>query len=292
MENVNSDLLLVILGQTASGKSQRAIQIAKQFNGEIICADSRTVYQGLDIGTAKPTQQDRIQVRHHLLDIIKPSQDFNVSDFKRLADEAIADILRRGKLPILVGGSGLYIDAVIYNYQFRDYNQQEIDQEMTTAQMQRLIRDMGLELPTNSNNPRHLLGILKSGANAPNNRELRDNTLLVGLAPPEDVLLQRIEKRTRNMVEDGLIEELKSVVAEFGWQPNALQAPAYISFKGYLDGSLNLEDCINKCIIADKRLAKKQATWFKRNKSIHWLNYPSKYVESTIKLLNNYIRND
>ena len=129
MENVNSDLLLVILGQTASGKSQRAIQIAKQFNGEIICADSRTVYQGLDIGTAKPTQQDRIQVRHHLLDIIKPSQDFNVSDFKRLADEAIADILRRGKLPILVGGSGLYIDAVIYNYQFRDYNQQEIDQQ-------------------------------------------------------------------------------------------------------------------------------------------------------------------
>ena len=110
--------LLVIVGPTASGKTALAIELAERMNGEIICADSRTVYRGLDIGTAKPTPEERARVPHHLLDVVDPDQPFSVADFKRLAEQAITDVRRRDKLPILVGGSGLYIDAIIYDYQF------------------------------------------------------------------------------------------------------------------------------------------------------------------------------
>lgn len=110
--------LIVIVGPTASGKTTLAIELARRLDGEIICADSRTVYKGMDIGTAKPTEEEQLFVPHHLLDVVDPGERFTVADFKRLANEAIIDIIGRGKVPIMVGGSGLYIDAVLFDYKF------------------------------------------------------------------------------------------------------------------------------------------------------------------------------
>lgn len=120
------DKLVVIVGTTASGKSRAALKMAQEHNGEIICADSRTVYIGLDIGTSKPSKTDQKKIKHHLLDIVAPDQKFNVSDFQKLANEAIKDIQTRGKLPIMVGGTGLYIDAVIYGYNFDKKSRQKL----------------------------------------------------------------------------------------------------------------------------------------------------------------------
>ncbi len=283
--------LVVILGQTASGKSSLAMEIAKKFDAEIICADSRTVYRRMDIGTAKPSKQDQELVRHHLLDIVEPDQPFNVSDFKRLAIEAIEDIASRSKLALMVGGSGLYIDSVIYDYQFRE-KKQKVDPSLSIEQLQQAVADQGLELPENRKNRRHLIGVLQSGQNPPNNKRLRDNCLIIGLDPGKERLLKNIKQRVEASLEAGLIAELKGLVDEFGWEPYALQAPAYLSFRGYLESSMNIAEATQKNVLADKKLAKKQATWFKRNKSIHWLKNPSQYVSSTTELVNNFIRNE
>jgi tRNA dimethylallyltransferase len=120
------DALVVIVGTTASGKSQLAMQVAQERNGEIIAADSRTVYKGMDIGTAKPSLEDQKKVRHHLLDVVEPNQKFSAGDFQKLAQEAIKDIHSRGKLPIMVGGTGLYVDSILYDFNFRPANPQEL----------------------------------------------------------------------------------------------------------------------------------------------------------------------
>ena len=151
--------LIAIVGETASGKTAAAIEAAQKFDGEIICADSRTVYRYLDIGTAKPTKQEQAVVPHHLLDIVEPDEIFTVADFKKLADASIIDIHARGKLPILVGGTGLYIDAVLYGYQFSP--------------------EKGAK---DSKNPRHL------APDTPRRlSELRSNTCIVGLQRPVEL---------------------------------------------------------------------------------------------------------
>lgn len=133
------DKLVVIVGTTASGKSAEAMKIAQQYGGEIICADSRTIYKGLDIGTSKPSKQDQAKVKHHLLDIIEPDQKFNVAQFQKLANATIKDIQKRGKLPVMVGGTGLYVDAVIYGYDFDKKSRQQLRPNTLV---------LGLDLPT------------------------------------------------------------------------------------------------------------------------------------------------
>jgi tRNA dimethylallyltransferase len=294
MDTLDRQPLVTIVGQTATGKTGLAIEIAKKYNGEIICADSRTVYRGMDIGTAKPNSEEQQQVRHHLLDVVDPDQKFTVADFKRLAQEAIDDISSRSKLPILVGGSGLYIDSILFDYQFRteDGLDKTLTADMSVEDMQAKILDMGLELPNNSKNPRHLSRVIESGQNAPVNRELRADSLVIGLSPDSDYLSQNIRKRTQAMVDQGLITEIRALVKRFGWDHYAFQNPAYVAFRDYINGVENLEQAIDKVIAADLKLAKKQATWFKRNKSIHWLSDPSKYVASTTTLVNNFIHKD
>ncbi|MEM6998184.1 MAG: isopentenyl transferase family protein [Patescibacteria group bacterium] len=145
--------LLAIVGQTASGKSSLAMRVAKQFDGEIIAADSRTVYKGLDIGTAKPTVDDMQQVRHHTIDVVDYGQSFTVADFKRLAHQAIFDIQERGKLPMLVGGSGLYLNSVLYDYELGGPADEGMRRELsglTVHELQRRIVQTGIEMPENS----------------------------------------------------------------------------------------------------------------------------------------------
>jgi tRNA dimethylallyltransferase len=253
---MRNPLLLVIVGPTASGKTKLAIDLARKYNGEIICADSRTVYKGLDIGTAKPTEQERRIVRHHLLDVVAPNESFTVSDFKRLAISAIADIAARGKLPILTGGSGLYVDAVLYDYGFSDDG----------------VRD--------GTNPRHAHpGSLHTKSS------LRDNTIIVGLMVDRDVLKQRIVQRVESMVDAGLAQEIKWLLAEFP-ETKALQSPGYKAFREYVLGSQSLQQAKEKFASNDYQLSRRQMTWFRRNKSIHWVENPSKADDFVTTFLN------
>ncbi len=279
--------LLVILGETASGKSALAIELAERFNGEIICADSRTVYRGMDIGTAKPPTADQTRVRHYGLDLVDPGERFTVADFKEYTLQVMADITARGKLPIIVGGSGLYIDSVIYDYEFRapadaaKWAELRAElQGLSVEELQRRVLAQGLELPSNARNPRHLVRTLETGGRSAARSELRPNTLLLGLKVERDVLEQRITGRVDEMIEAGLVDEVRRMIERYGSATEALQAPGYKAFGGYVAGTKALDQAKSEFIRSDMRLAKRQRTWFRRNKSIHWLATDDKLAEA------------
>lgn len=279
--------MVVIVGATATGKSALAIELAERLNGEIICADSRTLYRYMDIGTAKPTAQDRAQVPHHGLDLVDPDEPFTVADFKRYAEHKITEITARGKLPIMVGGSGLYIDAVLYDYQFVATGDSMLRAELeglSVEELQRKIADHGLELPADPHNPRRLMRVIETGGavggSADRERGLRPATFVLGLDMPIDILEARIAARVEDMVGQGLIDEVRSVGERYGWEAQALQAPGYRAFHEYLAGSMTLDEAKAAFVKNDRALAKRQKTWFKRNKSIHWLATEDKTTES------------
>jgi tRNA dimethylallyltransferase len=246
------------VGPTASGKTALAIEMAQKFDGEIICADSRTVYKSMDIGTAKPTNVERELVPHHLLDVVEPDEPFTVADFKKLANESIDDICRRGKLPIMVGGSGLYIDAVLFDYGFASKGAKHD--------------------PTN---PRHL------DKSEPQIRHgMRDNTLLVGLNPDLEVIKQRITDRVDEMLSQGFEDEVGYLYSKYGDGTKALQAPGYRAFRDYIENKISLDEAKAQFIRNDYLLARRQRTWFKRNKSIHWLDNREEYVDILTTFLN------
>ncbi len=252
--------LIVIVGPTGSGKSALALELASSYSGEIICADSRTVYKGMDIGTAKPSPSDLRQVAHHLLDLVEPGQRFTAAEFKRLAEAAIGDILARDKLPFLVGGTGLYVDAVIFNYQFSEQGAE---------------RD--------PRNPRHL----QTGSSPDNHKEMRPNTLVIGIDPGKEVLKQRITARVEAMFEQGLKEEVRRLAQTYGWGNEAMTGVGYKEFKGYFAGDTSLEEVRASILKNTVDYAKRQRTWFKRNKSIQWLSDPRDAVEIVTTFLNN-----
>lgn len=280
--------LVVVVGPTASGKTSLAIDLALKFNGEVICADSRTVYKGMDIGTAKPTVPERRGLPHHMLDLVIPDQPFSVADFKRLALEAIDDITSRGKLPIMVGGSGLYIDSILYDFQFRpvddDIRRQFKDASVEELQSELLSR--GIELPENYQNQRYLLRSLEAGHQTSVHNKLRDNTLVIGMQVDPEILKSRITSRVDNMVNSGLVDEVKMLSEKYGWDIAPMQASSYKSLKNYIEGTQSIEQAKAEIVALDSKLAKKQRTWFKRNNSIQWVLDPSKSVDLVTTFLN------
>lgn len=250
--------LLAIVGETASGKTELAIALAELCNGEIICADSRTIYRGLDIGTAKPTPAERAAAPHHLLDIRDPDETYTVAEFQKDALARIADIASRGRLPILVGGSGLYIDAVIFGYTFQNDG----------------VRD--------ETNPRHLA--VGSGSQ---DKRLRPNTLVLGMQRPREDLEARITARVEAMVAAGLVEEVRTAVSTYGREAPGLSGICYGAFADYLDGTISLDEAKAMFVRGDKVLAKKQRTWFRRNKSIQWVDNRRDAVAITTTWMNN-----
>lgn len=274
--------LIVIVGQTGSGKSELALSVAKRFSGEIISADSRAIYKGMDIGTAKPSLAERADIPHHLIDLIYPNQTFNVSVYKKLAEEAIHQIQQANKLPILVGGSGLYIDSIIFDYGFRAQVSKEkrADLEMkTVSQLQQEIRRLKLDLPSNSQNPRHLIRTIETNGQPSLRSPIRPNTLVVGIAHPPEILKQRISQRTNNMIGDGLIQELQGLVKTYGWDLPSMQIPSYQSLRPYIEKNLSLDQAIELSIQKQIQFAKRQATWFKHNKYIHWTDQQIEAVD-------------
>ena len=270
--------LLVIVGETASGKSALALELAKKFNGELICADSWTVRREVNIGTAKPSAKEMSAVPHHLIDVVGPDEDFTAAVFKDLALQAIEDISSRGKLSILVGGTGLYVDGVIYDFGFLQEGDRTEREALNTLSIEELLAEIearGIELgDVDTRNKRRLIRLIETNGAEPTRRELRRNTLILGLKTDREMLRERVEKRVDAMLKAGLEHEVRGLVERYGWDCEALKGVGYSQWKAYFEGTQNLEETRTKIIKATMDLAKRQRTWFKRNKSIQWLDTP------------------
>lgn len=270
--------LVVIAGPTASGKTGLSIELAKRYNGEIICADSRTIYKGMDIGTAKPTVQERQGVVHWGLDLVEPGVSFSAADFKRYADEKIKDIRHRGRVPFLVGGTGLYIDAVIFNYQFggaADPVFRTQLEQLSIEQLQQHCIDNNIELPENKQNKRYLIrAIEQKSINQKRNATVDKDVIVVAIATDRDILRARIQERTEQFFDNGVVEEATILGKKYGWQSEAMTGNIYPLVRRHLNGELGLDEMKDKFTTLDWRLAKRQIAWLKRNPEVKWLSLP------------------
>lgn len=282
--------LMVIVGETASGKSALAMEVAEKFHGELICADSWTVYKGFDIGTAKPSTEDREKIPHHLLDVADPREGFSAVVFQRLAKQAIADITGRGKLPILVGGTGLYIDSVLYDYQFLPPSEPALRAELNVLSLPEVIErseEMGLDTTgIDLGNKRRIIRLIENNGQRPSRMPLRENTLILGISIPRDELRERITQRTDAMLAAGLEKEAESLAERYGWDVEPMKGIGYAEWKEYSAGVHSLTETRERIIKASMGLAKRQRTWFKRNDSIQWLSDRSNAVEIITTYLN------
>lgn len=269
--------LLVIVGETASGKTGLAIAAAQVFNGEVICADSRTVYRGMDIGTAKPTLEEQAGISHYGLDLVNPGERFTVADFKAMAEQSIAAIQAKGKLPIVVGGSGLYIDALLFDFELGpevDFARRQELEQLSIETLQQKIIQAGLKMPENKRNKRYLIRTLERGSVSIEPKPLRANTLVIGLRPDRSLLEAKIRSRVTAMLQAGFIDEVKQLMGEYAGEYEAFRAPGYKPFGEYVKGEKTLEEAQEAFVRNDLHLAKKQRTWFKRNPAIHWFETP------------------
>lgn len=270
--------LIAIVGPTASGKSALAIEIAKKYRGEIICADSRTIYKGLDVGTAKPSLLEQEGIPHYGLNLVEPDEKYSAADFQVYANERIAEIQERGNLPILVGGSGLYIDGVLYNYEFGDEADPLIRAELETLdveELQKRIEEAGYEMPENDQNKRYLIRAIEQGGVNRSRQPLMKGAIVIGLNPGSDVLESRIRRRVQDMVDNGVLEEARLLDEDYGWSSPGASSNIYRSLRPYIEGSVEtIEKCIDDAITLDKQLAKRQLSWFKRNEDIKWFDKP------------------
>lgn len=230
---------IIILGPTGSGKTGISIDIAKAIGGEIISADSRAIYKGMDIGTAKPSKEEQAQVPHWGLDLIEPGERFTVADWKRYAEQKIREIKSRGHTPIIVGGTGLYIDALIYDYQFKGPTGEKIGDYTKETCSDRT--------------------------------KIKGDYLLVGIKWPTSELRARLKQRIEQMFTPALYAETKKLVQDYGWDNQAMKSNIYEYAYKYLQGDLTLEQAKEQCFYEDWHLARRQLTWFKRNPQIVWL---------------------
>ncbi len=268
--------LVVIVGPTASGKTGLAVNIAKEFNGEVISADSRAIYKGLDIGTAKPSVGEQQGVPHWGIDLVAPGERFTAADFKAYAVQKIAEIRARGYLPILAGGTGLYVDAVLYDFEFSnvadDTTRRAELMQMSLESLYEYCTENNIELPENSKNKRYVVNnILRNGQELKRKRKLDDNVIVVGISTEKEILRRRIEMRADVIVSSGVIDEAAMAGEKYGWNSEAMTGNIYPLVHQYLDGAMTLDELKEKFITSDWRLAKRQLTWFRRNEHIRWL---------------------
>lgn len=303
--------LIVILGPTAVGKSDLALKVAERFGCEIVSGDSMCVYKGMDIGTAKPSISDRQRIPHHLIDIREPGEEFSAADFQILAGEAIKTINHRGKIPLLVGGTGLYVQSLLEGYQFSPTPKTGLRKTLATTaadsgQTADLYKDLIRLDPETASylHPHDRKRILRSleivlTEQAPlSRRKLTDqprllfDCIVLGLSLDRPELYHRIDSRVDKMISAGLVDEVRALLTNsLKSSSTALQAIGYKELAGYLQGAVSLETAISMIKQASRRYAKRQLTWFRRMPYIHWIQQgiePSKQDTafiSTVKLV-------
>ena len=284
--------LIVIVGETASGKTALAFELAKKFNGEIISADSWAVYKEFTIGTAKPSVDELAQVQHHAIDVADPLDGYSAVLFQQQARQAIDTIVARGKIPILAGGTGLYVDSVIYDYGFLPASDPDLRTElnaMTHEQVLQRAHDMKLDMyDIDVRNKRRVIRLIENNGKRPTKGPLRANTLILGVHANREALADRVALRTDAMLAAGLEQEVHKLSEKYGWDVEPMKGVGYAQWREYFAGTQSLDETRARIIKATLDLAKRQRTWFKRNKSIQWLTASNK-SEQAVELVATFL---
>lgn len=285
--------IVSVVGPTASGKTKLSVELAKNFNGEIISADSMQIYKDMDIGTAKPTVEEMEGIKHYLIDFVSPDERYSVAEFKKDAEEKIKEILAKGKVPIVVGGTGLYIDTLVYGI---EYPEIELDEEYRNELLKKADSDDGLvELyeeakkidpvaieKISENDKKRITRILEIyKATGMNKTEMERISRINGpkydykvfaINMDRERLYERINLRVDLMIENGLVDEVKRIVDKYDEFPTAMQGLGYKEVVEFLDDRITYEEMIEKIKQESRRYAKRQLTWFRKNKNIVWLD--------------------
>ena len=285
--------VVVIVGPTASGKTALSVKLAKKIDGEIISSDSMQVYKDMNIGTAKVTEEEKEGIEHYLVDFVSPSERYTVSDFKKDAESAINKIIEKNKMPIIVGGTGLYVNSVIYNINYTDM---KFDEEYRNELMDIAKTEEGLEhlyekakeidevaaSAISRNDKKRIIRILEIyKATGKTKTELEKESrkidspyefYLFGINIEREKLYEKINKRVDLMIERGLVDEVRTLLEKYDSFPTAMQGLGYKEVKEYLDGEISYNDMIEKIKQESRRYAKRQMTWFRRNEGIVWLD--------------------
>lgn len=284
--------VIVICGPTASGKTALSIELAKRINGEIVSADSMQIYKDMDIGSAKVTVEEMQGIKHYLIDQVYPNERYSVANYKLDAKAAIEEIIGKGKTPIVVGGTGLYIDSLIYEIEYKDI---KINEEYR-KQLEQIRDEEGLEVlykkaleidpkameKISSNDFKRITRILEIYEATGKTKTEQEAQSRLNEIPYEykvfainydrEKLYERINKRVDIMMEKGLIEEVKSLLEKYSEFPTAMQGLGYKEVKQYFDGELSKEEMIEKIKQESRRYAKRQFTWFRKNKQTIWID--------------------
>lgn len=281
--------VIVIVGPTASGKTSASISVAKKLNGEIISADSMQIYREMNIGTAKVTKEEADGIKHYLVDIVNPDEVFNVTKYKELAEAAIEEILAKGKIPIIVGGTGLYVSTLINGIEFAEVGEDVEYREQMTA----LAEKKGAEYLHNElrkvdpdaadaidmNNIRRvvraleifkLTGKTKTQLDIESRKEVKYDYRVYGIDTPREELYNRINLRVDKMFEEGLLEEVKYVNEKYKLSSTAIQGLGYKEVIEYIDGKVSFDEMKEKLKMETRRYAKRQLTWFRREEKVKW----------------------
>ena len=285
--------VVVIVGPTASGKTALSIELAKKIDGEIISSDSMQIYKDMNIGTAKVTKEEMQGIKHYLVDFIAPNKRYTVSDFKKDSQDAIEEILAKGKVPIVVGGTGLYVNSLIYGIEYQDM---EFDEKYRDELMQIAETEEGLEnlwkkandidpesmKKISKNDKKRIIRVLEiyeATGKTKTEQEIlsRQNEVeydfkVFGISMDREKLYERINKRVDIMINQGLEAELKDLLEKYSEFPTAMQGLGYKEVVQYFNGILTREEMIDKIKQESRRYAKRQLTWFRRNKEIIWLD--------------------
>ena len=284
--------VIVICGPTASGKTKLSIELAKTIDGEIVSCDSMQIYKDMNIGTAKVTKEEAQGVKHYLVDFISPDQRYSVANYKKDATNAIEEILKKGKVPIVVGGTGLYVDSLIYNI---DYAEIETDLEYR-KKLEKIANTEGLDrlyemakkidekatLAISCNDKKRIIRILEiyhSTGKTKTEQEIESrknevpyNYIVFAINMDREKLYDRINKRVNIMLEEGLIEEVELLLKKYKEFPTAMQGLGYKEVIEYINGHITKEEMIEKIKGETRKYAKRQLTWFRKNKQTIWLN--------------------
>ncbi len=301
MKKTSKPKLVVVLGPTASGKSDLALNLAKKFEGEIVSADSQQIYRKMDIGTAKPTKKEQNKIKHHLIDIKNPNENYSVGQYKKDATDAINKIIKNGKLPILVGGTGLYISAIVNNLEIPEIK----ENKKLRKKLEKEIKEKGLDFVFNKlvaldpeaayivdpKNPRRIIRALEiallSGQKFSEQRKKGKplyDILEIGLNPPAEILKKRISERIKKMIKIGLVNEVKKLVKKYGYNCKALDAIDYREIIDYLKKKISLKEAAEQINKNTWHYAKRQMTWFKKyNPKTYWVKN-SKEAEKLAKM--------
>lgn len=301
--NQEKRTVVAIVGPTASGKTSLSIVLAQTFGGEIVSADSRQIYCGMTIGTAKPSREELATIPHHMIDIKNPDEEYSVADYKRDALAAVNNIIARGKLPIIAGGTGLYVRVLIDNFdiptikadpRLRAELEQEIKEKGLEALFKRLVAlDPEAAYVVDPKNPRRVVRALEvaitTGEPFTAQRKMNEplfDALMIGLELPPEILRERIDRRIDEMMRDGLEGEVRELIKKYGADEIAFDAIGYREIIGYLNGAVSLSNAIADMKMNTWHYAKRQITWFKKDKNVRWI----KNSDEAAALVKNFLK--